>query len=188
MTGSIFTTSGTVRQAILPVGTCLVETGRSVYTSTEQTFSDWLRPVHEHYQISGSESVAEMLNEIIVLTGWSHRRVASLFGTSHPTIASVLRGHAPNRVSGLEDAISDTFDLVRKLAEICGRDKDWLSKILLVKGEEGYSPLDLINSGDHAGAYLTALDFLRPQQAEESLVVSDMKRVPHLETEPLADE
>lgn len=109
-------------------------------------------------------SVQMQLRQIRDWTGWSSRTLGMLTGTTHPTIESVLEGRTRlTRIPDTARRISVLHRLIVRLRVVVHGDPEMLVRVLSESPGEGRSTaVELFRVGDLAGAYLAALDVLRP--------------------------
>jgi hypothetical protein len=107
----------------------------------------------------------EMVLEVRRLTGWSERTLASRVGTSHPTIAAAASGssqafvRSPHAYARLE-ALHSIVIRIAPLAS--GGPLDVDRALTTPPGPGRVSATANLETDDVSGAYLAALDVLRP--------------------------
>lgn len=112
-------------------------------------------------------SVPEQLRQVREWTGWSSRRLAALTGSTHPTVEAILEGRTQlNRTPATARRISDLHRLVSRLAVVVQGDRAVLNRVLSEPpGGDRAAAVEVFGSGDLVGAYLAALDVLRPPRS-----------------------
>ena len=98
-------------------------------------------------------------------TGMSNRALASLLGTTHPTIGALLSGQSSDflRRPEVRRRLADLYAMCSRLAPLVGEDPRVLSRILEVSEEEGGRTIgELAVNGDLARGYLLALQNIVP--------------------------
>src|SRR4051812_6746147 len=111
---SIFVADGTVRHRVTPAGTASAW-GMRVTKAVEKVdpFSTWLLVAPYAAQPAGDLSRA--IKQVLESTGWSNRVLASVLGTTHPTIQAIKRGRQPERRTDLAAALTKTAEVVERL-------------------------------------------------------------------------
>ena len=108
----------------------------------------------------------EALSELYSWTGWSMRELASAIGSTHPTIDSVLRGESNLARQPLQAThLFQLHDLVQRLQVVSHGDKAEIGRALRTPGSIGVTALDTLRSTGVAGAYIQALDVIRPPRS-----------------------
>jgi hypothetical protein len=111
-----------------------------------------------------SPVLAERTRQIKAVTGWSMRALATMLGTTHPTVSAVLDGSPTGmRAPELPGRIMAMADLVERLNAVTSGDRSTLLTALTSpSGSEGRSAVEYARQGDSGRAYIAALDVLRP--------------------------
>lgn len=104
--------------------------------------------------------------ELLMWTGWSHRRLANVLQISHPTVSALEQGISPARVGDLFDRLSEAHEVVRRVSLIADRDPSATSHLLRTPSASGSSAETLLAKRQPAEAYLAALDAQRPRRFE----------------------
>jgi hypothetical protein len=103
-------------------------------------------------------------------TGMSNRALASLLGTTHPTIGAVLSGQSSEflRRPDVRRRLADLYAMCSRLAPLVGEDPKELSRILQASegGEGGRTVGELAVNGDLARGYLIALQAIAPVRTQ----------------------
>lgn len=109
-------------------------------------------------------SVQVQLRQIKDWTGWSSRTLGRLTGTTHPTIEAVLEGRSRlTRIPDTARRISVLHRLIVRLLVVAHGDLEMLVRVLSEPpGDDRPPATELFTAGDLAGAYVAALDVLRP--------------------------
>jgi hypothetical protein len=111
-----------------------------------------------------AQDLRTMATAILGLTGWSHRRLATALGTTHPTIANILGGRAEGPVwrnSEYRTRLREMHTVVERIAALAPGDKSQV-RSLLVRPTEGGTAIDHMAAGRFDDAYLAAIETLRP--------------------------
>ena len=188
---SIFLADGTVRHWVAPVGTALHECSR-IQKYESNTFDTWIRLARvapeqiDSIHLPVEPALTTAVRYLLDSTQLSNRQLATLLGTTHPTIASVLRGREPVRVDGLSDAVIQTQSVVERLTRLVGPDTSLLRLALHATDGEGESVQDLLRQREYSRAYLEALTFIkRHGQTVQSKARPRRRRQPGCDTEAL---
>lgn len=99
-------------------------------------------------------------------TGWSGRRLAEILRVSHSTVGRITRGQRPEQAhSGdLPGRLRNAYEVVDRIYLLVSRDPQATARTLDAAVAGRRSPADELRAGNPAGAYLTAVDILRPPQ------------------------
>ncbi len=154
--------------------TALAEWHPWQFTHREATVG--LQPLEERYElfdpwIATPEIVSrpapraqQFTHELLVWTGWSHRRLAKVLEISHPTVSALEQGTSPAQVGDLFDRLIEAHEVVRRVYLIADRDPSRTSRLLSTPPESGNNASDLLAQRRPAEAYLAALDAQRPRR------------------------
>ncbi len=109
-------------------------------------------------------NVQVQLRQIREWTGWSLRTLGTLTRTTHPTIEAALEGRSRLiRTPDTARRISVLHRLIARLRVVVHGDPQLLVRMLNEPPDDGRpTAVEMFGSGDVAGAYLAALDVLRP--------------------------
>jgi hypothetical protein len=134
-------------------------------------------------------SIQVQLRQIRDSTGWSSRTLATLTGTTHPTIEAALEGRTRlARLPGTALRISDLHRFIMRLLVVARSDLDVLVRALHESPGDGRpSAVELLGSGDLTAAYTAALDVLRPPRST-AMMRSVFPARPGEATTPLSDQ
>jgi hypothetical protein len=108
-----------------------------------------------------------MISELRAWTAWSSRKLASVLGTSHTTVLGIEAGRplVEGHSGDLGRRVSDVHDVVSRVFLLADRDQSTTARLLDTPPHGGRSPIDALRSDDAAGAYLAAVDVLRPRSS-----------------------
>jgi hypothetical protein len=99
-------------------------------------------------------------------TGWSARRLADVLGTSHTTVLRIedgrplMEGHSGD----LRRRVADVHDVVKRIYLLADRDSAATVRLLETRSGGTDAPVDALQRGDLARAYLRAIDAVRPRE------------------------
>jgi hypothetical protein len=111
--------------------------------------------------------IAEKISEILDMTGWSQRELASILLTSHTTVRKLLAGgEVSARSISVASRVGPVHDLISRLYVVARRDSAHLAIAMRTSVDGRRSSVDLLAGGDDNAAYATALRALRGQQRE----------------------
>lgn len=187
---SIFISDGTVRHEVVPHGTGITRECIQVDHPPVDVFASWLSlaPIQTSREISRRHSMINAVQQIIHMTGWSNRKVATAIGTSHPTVAALLRGKIPERVGGLAQTVEHLTEVIYKIWIACAKDRSRVDSAMQTLNQEGKTAYDLIVEKNYARAYLAALDSTRPIRTPGGLITPMTRRNPSLDTALLVND
>lgn len=111
-------------------------------------------------------ATARRLRDVVAWTDWSNRYLADLLGTTHPTIAAVLRGQEITRLPDLRDRIARMHRVVQRLAALSDWDRSEVLRLLETRHVTEKSAAELMAARQFGKAYLVALDVRRPLPAD----------------------
>jgi len=116
-----------------------------------------------------------MVRESMDWTGWSTRDVAALLSVSHTTVQHWAAGRLPRSMRGRNVLAFEALDGIHRVLErvrvLAGADRPMLGGLLKTASPDAAaSPYALLQRRDFAGAYLAALDVLRPVRPTGLLV------------------
>lgn len=115
--------------------------------------------------------IREQTKQIRARTGWSQRRLATILNTTHPTVKALQQGRPVTRVKDIAVHLSDIDRIVERVFILAKRRPQETNRILsTTTRNDRLSAADLLQNGDPAGAYLAALQVLRPQTARSGMV------------------
>lgn len=180
---SLFAIEGTVRHIVEPAGTAKISCSRPSSEIKEKgLFDSWITPGPvEPY---GGSSLTQSVQELLRLTKWSNRKLASILGTTHPTIASILRGNVPDRVQGLIEKATQVLNVVRRIWLLSGRDRARFSSAL----KNDSKVVALLTDGMYPASYMAAAEALSPRKARGPLMTTSFRRDPSKDVVPLTDD
>jgi hypothetical protein len=97
-------------------------------------------------------------------TGMSQRALASLLGTTHPTIGALLSGQTSDflRRPDVRSRLADLYALCSRLAPLVAEDPREMGRILQASEGEGRNVGELAVNGELVRAYLVALRNIAP--------------------------
>lgn len=113
----------------------------------------------------------EMARRLKRFTRWSDRALAEAIGTSHPTVAALLKGSptAGSRNRHLLERLRDMHGVVSRIFLVASKDPR-ATVMALTSGNGGRCALEYLAQGEPEKAYLAALDALRPRPTDDYLV------------------
>lgn len=185
---SIFVADGTVRHWISPVGTALNEYSRAEQQE-RNVFNAWLRLTQASAtgKVPWSAPALTVATEYLLdKTGLSNRQLASVLGTTHPTVASILRGHEPVRVGGLLDTIVQMQSVVQRIFRLTQSDESLLRLALHAQDSDGNTTMNHLKARAYSRAYLVAMDYVNQHKKIDRSGRRPQRR-PSLETASLRD-
>lgn len=184
---SVFVADGTVRHAITPIGTVSASGHwRPVSAPAPNLIHGFL--VVAPYVSRPPRELTHIVRQILETTGWSYRVLASVIGTTHPTISAIKQGHEPARRTDLADALIKTAEVVAKLSQLADGDQARLKTLLKTPGPSGDTPLRLLAEGRYGKAYLVAMDLLGRRREAGKLLDTALSRRPSKDICALSDE
>jgi len=146
---------------------------------TSHLYDSWVKlPDHPPLpEMPSAPRLQAMVQQVLASTGWSTRDVAALVGVSHTTIQHWNAGRLPRSLRRSNVAAFEVLDgihrVLQRLQTLAGSDQARLGSLLRAVPAGGAgSPYVLLQHRDFAGAYLAALDLLRPSRPEGLLVGS----------------
>ena len=101
---------------------------------------------------------------VLEYTDLSHRKLAEVLKTSHPTIAALEQGKSEARVNDLFDRLSEMYEVTKRLFLIADRDASKVERLLTSPSESGVTAMDLLSDRRPAEAYLAALEANHPHR------------------------
>lgn len=102
------------------------------------------------------------MRELLGMTGWSHRTVATVLHTSHVTVAKIASEGSSPRSSEVAERLAAVHACVRRLAPLAADAGALRAALESSVDEHGSTALKLLTSGDYARAYRFALGLLSP--------------------------
>jgi hypothetical protein len=103
------------------------------------------------------------LRNVRAWTGWSNRELAEAIGSTHPTVDAVLQGRATlARQPAQVERIFALHALLERLRVVVDGDRAELTRAVRTASDGRPSALAILEEGELPGAYLAALDVLRP--------------------------
>jgi hypothetical protein len=106
------------------------------------------------------------MRELTEWTGWSNRELALAIHSTHPTVDAVLQGHSTLERQPAQAARAfHLHELVSRLRILSQGDRAEITRALRTPSMNGRSALDALEAGNIPGAYLQALDVLRPPRS-----------------------
>lgn len=110
----------------------------------------------------------EMIREVRLLTGWSERGLATRIGISHPTIAAAASGSSQAFVRSPQAyaRLDALYSVVTRIAPLARGGPVDVERALITDPAPGrVCALANLEENDLPGAYLAALDVLRPPRS-----------------------
>lgn len=123
---------------------------------------------------------------VLRVTGLSNHQLASLVGTTQPTIVSILRGRKPARADGLLGAVLEIQSVVQRILRLANNNQSTVKLALYATDSDEVSVLEHLKERKYARAYLVALDFINQLQGIVR-PARHLRRKPSLETVILRD-
>lgn len=102
-------------------------------------------------------------------TGWSQRRLATVLRSTHPTVRALEEGRSSAPHHDLYNQLVGVHEVVDRVFVLAGRDAGEVDRLLSTTPPLGRSAVDLLAVGDFAGAFLAALDVLRPRRTTSTM-------------------
>lgn len=152
-----------------------------------QPYSGWWS-YHFEFPTRRAADLQRCAREIADWTGWSTRKMASVFQTSHTTIRNAQLGRAlvEMRSGELARRLEEAHPVVARLYEVAARGPDRLARALERVDASGESALGHLREGRTSAAYLAGLDAMRRRE-EGDLLVGERPAVPGEATSPLTE-
>lgn len=108
-------------------------------------------------------AVQRNVRDVLRWTGWSHRKLARVLGTTHPTVGALELG-TTSGPSIDRERLDEVHEVVQRIHLLAGRDADETNRLLSTGADGGPSAFDLLSESRASDAYLAALDVLRPRR------------------------
>lgn len=107
-----------------------------------------------------------LAHDVKVATRWSARFIATVLGTTHPTVAALLDGRATGgrHLPDLHSRLRELHDVVTRVHALAGDDPEETVRLLTTAPPGAAPAVDLLRSRDPAAAYLAAVDVVRPSR------------------------
>lgn len=144
-----------------------VRPGPQIYRSPVSPIEVWMPSIEPIPPGRPAPRIQRHIIELQRLTGWSERSLASIVGTSHPTIRAALAGGqgALTRSADVKERIDSLHAIAVRLAPLADRRQDAIVEALTSHPSgSAASAIDLVRSGKTAAAYLVAMEVLRPRR------------------------
>jgi hypothetical protein len=144
-----------------------VRHGPQIHQSPSPPIEVWMPSIEPISPGRPAPRVQRHIIELQRLTGWSERTLASIVGTSHPTIRAALAGSqgALTRSADVKERIDSLHAIVTRLAPLADQRQDAIVEALTSHPSGSTaSAIDLVGSGKMAAAYLAAMEVLRPRR------------------------
>lgn len=111
-----------------------------------------------------AHEVIRKLHDLIRWTGWSNRQLATVIGSSHPTIANALQGDttALSRSANQRQRLDEAYDVVLRVYLLTNRNPRRTAEVLDTPTTGDVTATEHLEIGEPVKAYLTALRVLRP--------------------------
>ncbi len=108
--------------------------------------------------------VVRQLHDLVRWAGWSNRVLAEVIGSTHPTIAQALQGHAAalSRSAAQRQRLDEAHDVVSRVHVLVGRDVERTARALDTPDDDDLTATDHLVGGETVKAYLAAIHVLRP--------------------------
>lgn len=108
-----------------------------------------------------------LVHDVKAATRWSARFIATLLGTTHPTIAALLDGRAAGgrHLPELHARLREIHDVVTRVHAIAGHDPEETVRLLTTAPVGAVPAVDLLRSRNPASAYLAVVDVARPPRS-----------------------
>jgi hypothetical protein len=134
-------------------------------------------PAYSFPPLSAVDAAPQITNKLCQLvnwTKWSHRVLAQVIGSTHPTIAQALAGNAGalSRSTNQRQRLDDAFAVVSRIYVLANRTPDRTAYALTTPGADGDTATTLLVDGEPAKAYVRAMQTLRPAQSAGMMVGS----------------
>jgi hypothetical protein len=173
------TLTGTLYDAGLTTGT---DEGTVIYPVRLKTaqefrnfFSLWV--LLSPWRPSSMLDAQQQARELQRWTEWSDRTLAQVLGTTHPTVRALLegRGATSSRTTTVRARLRNVHEMVARVHALSGGSSIVTARTLAeLPPGSSERPLDYLQAGEIAHAYLAALDILRPApRGVEGLLSAD---------------
>jgi hypothetical protein len=128
------------------------------------TLGDW-NLVLPMPAVRPAPDVQRMISELRAWTQWSSRQLATVLRTSHTTVLGLEAGRplVAGHSGDLRRRLTNAHDVVSRVYVLAGEDPTATSHVLATAPAGARSPVDALQSGDAAAAYVSAIDVLRPR-------------------------
>ncbi len=145
---------------ILPAAGSTVDT-RPV-SDTPGLFDFWVQvPAMESRPAPRAQRLTRAVRE---WTGWSHRRLATVLDSTHPTVAALEQGRSMGRAGDLFERLLEVHEVVHRVFLVADRDASEVDRLLESPSQSGATATELLTVRKPAEAYLAALDVSRPRR------------------------
>lgn len=110
---------------------------------------------------------ARLIANLRARTGWSQKRLAREFGTSHTTVGRILRGRplVSAHSGDLLDRLRQADEVIGRVYYLAGGSQESTVRALEVARPGCLSALDQLRAGRAARAYLAAIETLTLREA-----------------------
>lgn len=128
-------------------------------------FEPWI--VVPEYRPVRAPQAQWLVRDVKAATRWSARFIATILGTTHPTVAALIDGRAAGgrHLPELHAQLRELHDVVMRVHAIAGDDQEETVRLLTTARPGAEQAVDLLRSRDPAGAYLAAVDAARPPRS-----------------------
>lgn len=132
-----------------------------------QLFDWWIRK--PQVQPRPAPQAQTFTRAILEFTGLSHRKLADILKTSHPTIAALEQGKSEAKIADLFDRLSEVYEVTRRLFLIADRDTARVERLMTTPSGTGATAIDLLSERRPAEAYLAALEVDYPHRDRQMM-------------------
>jgi hypothetical protein len=139
------------------------------------TVGEWVIVVPKPV-VHRAPDVQRMIADVRASTRWSARQLARILGTSHTTVLNAEAGRPlmEARTGDLRRRVGEVHDVVERVFVLAGEDPRATARVMGTAPRGGRSAVDSLRDRNPGGAYLSAIDVLRPRPA--GLLVGDRPR------------
>jgi len=118
--------------------------------------------------------ITSKLHQLVNWTKWSHRVLAQVIGSTHPTISQAMTGNAGalSRSTAQRQRLDDAFAVVSRIYLLADRRLNRTAYALTTPGPDGETATKRLIDGETTKAYVLAMRALRPAQPEGMMIGS----------------
>ena len=133
----------------------------------EEVFDWWFKPPRPELRPVLQPQL--FTQSILQWTGWSHRKLAGVLDSSHPTVKALEQGKSRAREGDLFQRLNEVYDVIKRINLIAGNDETVVDHLLSTPDAAGVTPIALLSERRPADAYLAALEVNSPRRRESMM-------------------
>ena len=146
-----------------PIGTAIIQLEEAEIDFVDLWDDLWVKAPEPEPRVAPQAQA--LVRAIFEWTDWSHRKLARVLNSTHPTVSALEKGTSSGRTEDLLERLSEVHAVVQRVFLIANRDTSRVDDLMTSTPQSGPSAIDLLLERRPDEAYLAALHVNRPRRA-----------------------